>query len=155
MQTRLLPKRIEPAGLGFLLITIYLAQALVRAALGHTSAEWQSHEIYRQASGFLLLGFFAAQWKLARMRPVQSVHARIGLVGAPLLMYFHCAGLGFGYQMLLSISFLGTAVLGLMHPRYTRIRNQTYYKLWHLLHVGMACVLFALLPYHLYTVYAY
>jgi hypothetical protein len=126
-------------------------------------AEQQTHELYKQLSGLLLLLFICHQCWLSLQRtqgePGTARHAlahhkRWGSV-APLLFYFHSISPGHAYLLVLSLSFFAVFTLGLLHQQLLRWQPKWLTQLWLIGHVALTMVLLILLGYHVYVAFVY
>lgn len=145
--------------LGYLLVGAYLCQYAA-----HFQWPWltalQSSDVYKQVSGFALLAYIAQQWHLSVLRSrglmqragrLLRRHRLLGSV-APAFLYAHTQVLGFGYQAVLALLFLGVSATGLIQQEALRLGGR---PLWLVAHVSLATALLFLLAYHVYITYAY
>lgn len=137
--------------LGTLLLAMYVAQARL-------GLEWQllaraqENQPYKVISGCVLAFYLLHQSFMARRRlyaPI-SVLYRHKLAGAlaPLLLYLHASRFAYGYLLLLSIVFVGTVGLGLLHRPVLRTHARWLYTWWFVLHVATSSSLVVLAGYH-------
>ena len=142
--------------IGGALLALYLAQARLDLELPALAA-LQLDERYKVISGSLLAGYLLYQSLMARRRiydPVGVVfwHKLAGAL-APLLLYLHASRFAYGYLILLSGLYLGTAGLGLLHR--LALRQRTLYTWWLIIHLATACSLVVLSGYHAIIALAY
>lgn len=152
--TRERPRALAIAGIA--LVALFWVQAAVGLPWP-TLAHWQTLESFKLATGAILALFVASQWLLtiARMqnwsralKPAYAWHQRLGAV-APLLLFAHSIRAGFGYQLVLSIVFLGTCLLGFASPRaFPALRR--FSTPWLILHIAFSVTTVALIGYHVW-----
>jgi len=147
--------------IGILLLALFFLQYVF-----NLSPPWllslQKLDAYKQITGFVLFVYVYCQWRLAfchmnKQRPTQvqrNTHRVYGAI-APLLYYIHSVELGYAYQSLLSLAFLGNCLIGSINPQVLRIRSKQYYTIWVFTHIGLAVMVVTLLIYHLYVTYTY
>lgn len=126
-------------------------------------AKWQTNNIYKQLTGFVLIGYLALQWRcsLLRSRGLMQKAAKLfnqhKLLGAlaPVFFYAHAQHIGYAYLQVLSLAYFAIFLTGLCNIEITRIRKQWFRKIWIAVHVGSATGLTFLLGYHIFISYAY
>ena len=146
------------SAIGFLLLALYIAQA----ALGVSCpplARLQQVELYKVSSGFALAAYLVHQTFVARRRlydPIGALfwHKLAGAL-APLVLYLHATRFSYGYLLLLSIVFVTTIGLGLMHRQVVRSRTRWLYAWWFILHIATSSTLVVLAGYHAVIALAY
>lgn len=148
--------------LGLLLLTAFALQEF-----GAVSWPWlaklQADDVYKQLSGFALVGYLLHQWhcSLLRNQGLMQKAARLlnqhKLLGAlaPAFFYAHAQHLGYAYLQVLSLVYFAIFLTGLCNVEITGIRKQWFRKIWITAHVGLATGLVFLLGYHIYISYAY
>jgi hypothetical protein len=119
--------------------------------------------VYKQVSGFVLLGFVLEQWRLFLLRSQQRMrtanknlrlHRELGLV-APVLLYAHAMSSGHAYQLLLTACFLSSAFLGFVYPPAFGWRLKWLCNGWVVVHIVLSSALLLLIGVHVYVVYLY
>lgn len=146
--------------LGLALLTLFALQQI--AGLRWEMLEtWQADDLYKQLSGFVLLGFIAHQWYFPLLR-VQGampkaarnagLHRRLG-AWAPLFYVVHTQQFGFAYLMALSLIFFAVFLSGLCNPETTRIRSGWFRPVWIVTHVGTATLLPFIIGFHVFVTY--
>jgi hypothetical protein len=148
--------------LGLLLLTAFALQEFF-----HVNWPWlatlQTNDVYKQLSGFALLGFLAYQWRCSILRSrglmqkaakLLNRHKLIGVL-APAFFYAHAQHIGYAYLQALSLAYFGLFITGLCNVEITRIYKQAFRKIWITAHVGLATALLFLLGYHVFISYAY
>lgn len=148
--------------LGLLLLTAFAVQEF-----GHLSWPWlaqlQADDVYKQLSGFVLVGYFAFQWRCSFLRnrglmqkaaKTLNGHKLLGAL-APVFFYAHAQHSGYAYLQVLSLVYFGIFLTGLCNVEITRIRKDWFRTIWITAHVGLATGLMFLLGYHIYISYAY
>ena len=141
---------------GGALLALYLAQARLDLELPALAA-LQRDERYKVISGSVLAGYLLYQTLMGRRRIYDQVgvvfwHKLAGAL-APLLLYLHATRFAYGYLILLSGLYLGTAGLGLLHK--LALRQRTLYTWWLIIHLATACSLVVLSGYHAIIALAY
>ena len=148
--------------IGLLLLVAFWVQAALDLRWDRLLA-LQADETYKQLSGLALVVWLAAQWRLsaARMRhrgPISpdriSTHLKWGAI-APLLFYLHSVGIGHAYTALLSLTFYGVLVLGLLQSDVVRLQRPWLTFVWRVSHIALAVVLTVLLSYHAFITLYY
>lgn len=123
----------------------------------------QSNDLYKQISGFLILGFVIMQWHLTHLRNTKqntkikkafSSHQWLGIT-APLLIFIHSTETGYGYQSALLYSFIALVAVGLFNYQTFKIRKKWYINSWITLHISLATICLTLIFYHIYITYTY
>ncbi len=145
---------------GIVLVGAYLAQdalGLKWVWLG----ELQTVDVYKYATGSILLAYLGWQWYLflARLkgrnsRTVTALHQR-SVALAPILFYAHSVQTGYGYLAILSWVFLGNLLVGSVSPVGLRVRSRAYMACWGAIHVTLAVFAVALGLYHAYIAVYY
>jgi sulfoxide reductase heme-binding subunit YedZ len=152
---------------GYLLIGLALLTVFLALQVGHWRWPWlaslQADDSYKQISGFLLLGYIAAQWRLSIRRAkagspvarnVQEQHKLFGAF-APLFFFAHSQHIGFAYLEALSLVYFAIFLTGLCNQEITRFRRPFLAFGWIILHAGLSTALLFLLGYHIYTSYLF
>ena len=148
--------------LGLLLLTAFALQEF-----GTVSWPWlaklQADDVYKQLSGFALVGYLALQWRCSLLRNqglmqkaarLLNQHKLLGAL-APVFFYAHAQHIGYAYLQALSLIFFAIFITGLCNVEITGIRKQGFRKIWITVHVGLATGLVFLLVYHIFISYAY
>ncbi len=148
--------------LGLLLLTVFAVQEF-----GDLSwpwlAKWQADDVYKQLSGFVLVGYLAFQWRCSVLRnrglmqqaaKLLSWHKQLGAL-APVFFYAHAQHSGYAYLQALTLVYFGIFLTGLCNVEITGIRGLWFRKIWITVHVGLATTLLLLLGFHIYISYAY
>jgi hypothetical protein len=138
------------------LLALYIAQAALGLQLP-VLVRLQHDERYKVVTGCVLAAYLLHQSLMARRRvfdPVGVVrwHKLAGAC-APLLLYLHASRFAYGYLFLLSMLFLGTVGLALLHR--VSLRARTVYAWWFVLHIVTASCLVVLSGYHAVLALAY
>jgi hypothetical protein len=141
---------------GGALLALYVAQAQLDLQVPALAA-LQRDERYKVVSGSLLAGYLLYQTLMGRRRIYDQVgvvfwHKLAGAL-APLLLYLHATHFAYGYLILLTGLYLGTAGLGLLHK--VALRQRTLYTWWLIIHLATACSLVVLSGYHAIIALAY
>lgn len=148
--------------LGLLLLIAFAIQNF-----GNLSWPWlaklQENDVYKQLSGFALVGYLALQWRCSVLRnqglmqqaaKLLNQHKLLGAL-APIFFYAHAQHIGYAYLQLLSLTYFGIFLTGLCNVEITGIHTQWFRKIWITVHVGLATGLVFLLGYHIFVSYAY
>jgi len=129
----------------------------------HWLAHWQHVTLYKQLTGFMLVGYLLLQWQLgmrkmrnktSRLTRVHHLHKWQGAL-APMIYYIHSMELGYAYQLLLSGVYFGNVVVGLFNPEMLNRLPRGYRTGWLIAHIGLAVLTLALVLYHVYVTYWY
>lgn len=141
---------------GGTLLALYVAQARLDLQVPALAA-LQRDERYKVISGSVLAGYLLYQTLMGRRRIYDQVgvvfwHKLAGAL-APLLLYLHATHFAYGYLILLTGLYLGTAGLGLLHK--VALRERTLYTWWLIIHLATACSLVVLSGYHAIIALAY
>lgn len=148
--------------LGLLLITAFALQESLNLSW-HWLAELQADDVYKQLSGYTLVGFLLHQWHCSLLRnqglmqkaaKLLDRHKLLGAL-APAFFYAHAQHIGYAYLQALSLVYFTIFLTGLCNVEITGIRKQWFRKIWITVHVGLATGLVFLLGYHIYISYAY
>ena len=114
-------------------------------------------------TGIFLAGCFVHQWVVVirkwtgnRAPGNQSKFWHI-VVGLGMLVLFaaHAPRLGHASTYLLSLVFLGNAVLGLSHSLVLRAKSQKLFLTWTFLHYGISMVMVPLVLLHIWAAIAF
>lgn len=126
--------------------------------------ELQVNESYRRWSGLFLVLYILFQWflTLARIRKphgktsdrLLTIHRWTGVL-MPLFFYLHAHALGFGYLMILAITFFFTFFLGLLNTAVIRSWGQSVFRLWYITHILGTVVITVLSFLHIWVVFYY
>ena len=123
----------------------------------------QHDEVYRQFTGYLLLVYVAMQARLGikrtrnratNLRREFDTHKIQGALG-PLVFYFHSMEIGYAYQMVLTVVFLGNCLIGYLSPQIVSWRHKFYISIWTIVHVSLAIITIVLMLFHIVIVYQY
>lgn len=123
-------------------------------------SSWQAQPLYKQMTGFALLGYLYYQWKLSHRRSqlgfskgkhLIKYHKFLGVL-APLLLLCHTLLTGYGYTNLLVSLFLFITLVGLLNTEATSIEKPWYNSAWLIIHISSTVLLFFLIIYHIYFV---
>lgn len=167
------PGKLGPGSLGvfrhkyFLAGMLFLGLFLVQFSID-LQLSWlnnlQKNDVYKQATGFLLLGYLLQQWRLShartykyeakRLRKCFVSHKCIGVI-APLLFFIHSTGFGYGYVKILTLALLVTVVLGLLNNEILKKKTRIMQSIWLMAHIILSTLVLGLSGYHLYVTYAY
>jgi hypothetical protein len=126
--------------------------------------ELQAQEGYRRWSGLFLTLYILFQWflTLSRIRKphgktsdrLLNIHKWSGAF-MPLCFYLHAHDLGYGYLMILAITFFFTFFLGLLNTRIIKSLGQPAFRLWYITHI-LGTVLITVLAFlHIWVVFYY
>jgi len=122
---------------------------------------YQSGVVYRQVTGLVVFALFMYQWYLGVSRIsavnkklIQERHKSVGLL-LPVVLFIHTVSMGYGYQVVLVVSFIFIVLSGLYNPGRLKLKNPNFYKIWFLSHVALSSGVLVLLLFHLYVVYFY
>lgn len=148
--------------LGLLLLTAFAIQEL-----GAVSWPWlaklQADDVYKQLSGFMLVGYLAHQWRCSLLRnkgltqkaaKLLNQHKLLGAL-APMFFYAHAQHIGYAYLQALSLVYFAIFITGLCNVEITHIHKHWFHNIWITVHVGLATGLVFLLCYHIFISYAY
>lgn len=152
---------------GYFLLGLLLLTAFAIQEFGDLSWPWlaelQADDVYKQLSGFALVGFLVHQWHCSLLRnqglmqkaaKLLNRHKLLG-ASAPVFFYAHAQHIGYAYLQALSLVYFAIFLTGLCNVEITRIRKHWFQKIWITVHVGLATGLLFLLGYHIYISYAY
>lgn len=123
----------------------------------------QGDDLYKQVTGFVLLGFVGHQWYFPLLRiggdalraaRASGPHKAFGAV-APLLFVVHTQQLGHAYTTALALGFLALFLSGLINPETARLRHAAARTLWTLVHVGLATAVPLVIGLHVYVSYVF
>ncbi|MDD5321939.1 MAG: hypothetical protein PHD43_15285 [Methylococcales bacterium] len=126
-------------------------------------AQLQADDVYKQLSGFGLVGYLGHQWRCSLLRnqglmqkaaKLLNQHKLLGAL-APVFFYAHAQHIGYAYLQALSLVYFAVFLTGLCNVEITRIRKHWFRNVWITVHVGLATSLVFLLGYHIYISYAY
>ena len=144
--------------IGTLLLVLYVAQ-------GWLELEWQplasvqADLRYKVVSGGVLALYLLHQSLIARRRifePITTlVRHKLAGAFAPLVLYLHASRFGYGYLLMLSLVFIGTVGLGLLHRPVMRAHARWVFTWWFVLHVATSASLVVLAGYHAVIALAY
>ena len=138
------------------LLALYIAQAALGLEVP-VLVRLQHHERYKVVTGCVLAAYLLHQSLMARRRIYDPVGVLVWhkLAGAcaPLLLYLHASRFGYGYLFLLSVLFVGTVGLALLHR--VSLRARTVYAWWFVLHIVTASCLVVVSGYHAVVALAY
>ncbi len=120
---------------------------------------------YKISSGTLLLLLILVQWhfskvqanpKISAQKSIfhQNLHKWLGAL-SPLIFYLHAIVPGYAYLLALSILFFSNLVLGMLNNDLLSVQNRWYHHGWMVLHVGIGCLITALVVVHIVVVFYY
>ncbi|MDH5407936.1 MAG: hypothetical protein OEY00_04945 [Gammaproteobacteria bacterium] len=147
---------------GMSLLALFAAQLLL-GLRWEWLAQLQQGEVYRQFTGYLLLSYVLIQARLGLKRVKNQttnlvkefdMHKIQGVFG-PLVFYIHSIEVGYAYQLLLAIVFLGNCIIGYFSPHALQWKNKVYLLSWTITHVSLAVLTLFLMIFHIYVVYQY
>ena len=148
--------------LGTMLFSIYLV-LLIGETMWASLAALQQISLYKQLSGFAILFYVVAQWRLGYLRHSGqkaaaakhiNTHKWLGVL-APVLLVMHTMESGHAYQTLLLVIFIALAVSGLLSFHDIKFKKRWFVASWTILHVMLAVALPMLVLYHVYITYHY
>lgn len=148
--------------IGLILILVFFVQTGLGWYWGWL-AEQQTHELYKQMTGLLLVLFLSHQCWLSLQRTqcdpgaarrALTRHKCYGTL-APLLFYVHSVRLGHAYLLALSLTFFAVFTLGLFHQQLVNLEKKWLNQSWLIGHVALSTALLALVGYHVYVSFAY
>ncbi|MDN3669146.1 hypothetical protein QWY93_07380 [Echinicola jeungdonensis] len=126
--------------------------------------ELQDDQMYRRWSGLGLSLIILFQWTLSlvRTRPnweelslkFYNIHNWVGAL-TPLLFYIHSMQLGFAYLLVLSITFFGNFLLGMINLDVLKNKSKIVFQGWMILHVACSFFITGLTIYHIWVVFYY
>ncbi|MFY0650858.1 MAG: hypothetical protein JXQ96_02435 [Cyclobacteriaceae bacterium] len=126
--------------------------------------ELQNDQIYRRWSGLVLSLIILFQWTLSLIRSkpkweeltlrFYNIHNWVGAF-TPLLFYIHSMQLGFAYLFVLSITFFGNFLMGLINLDVIKSKSQIVFQGWMILHVACSFFITFLTIYHVWIVFYY
>ena len=143
--------RRDPTLLSAAILAAYLGQAIAGLEVPWLAA-LQQVEVYKLASGTLLVVFIALQWLLARRS--RDVHVWLG-AAAPLVLYAHASRFAYGYLVWLVVVYLGVGAVGLWHRPIIARRARRLYVAWFVAHLALSVLLLVLAAYHIVIAVAY
>jgi len=149
-------------------VGLWLAGAWGVWALLPTSevwAEWQSHIVWRTATGLLLAGVIVWQWAFPSLRGrglfgsarrLELWHRAVGAL-SPVALLLHQRDLAHGLLTFLSVLFVSNAVLGCLDKTCISEPSlrERYMRFWLPMHVSISCVVTILGIWHVIMVIAY
>jgi hypothetical protein len=148
--------------LGVLLLTAFAIQEF-----GNLSWPWlaklQANDVYKQLTGFTLVGYLVHQWRCSLLRnkglilkaaKLLNQHKLLGSL-APVFFYAHAQHIGYAYLQTLSLVYFAIFLTGLCNVEISHIRKHWFHNIWITVHVGLATGLLFLLGYHIFISYAY
>jgi len=140
---------------------------ILQAVLGWTWAdlnELQDQQLYRRWSGLGLSLVILFQWTLSLVRtrpkwehlslPFYNIHNWMGAL-TPLLFYIHSTKLGFAYLLILSLTFFGNFLLGMVNLDVLKSKSKIVFQGWMILHVACSFFITGLTIYHIWVVFYY
>lgn len=126
--------------------------------------ELQGEQSYRRWSGLLLIVYILSQWILTLVRirnphgetsnRLLKIHQWSGAL-MPLFFYLHAHALGFGYLMILAITFFVTFFLGLLNTTVIRSWGPVAFRCWYVTHILGTVVITVLSFLHIWVVFYY
>lgn len=143
--------RRDPLLLGVAVLAAYLGQAVAQLEVPWLAA-WQRDEVYKLATGGVLVAFLGLQWLSARRR--RDVHVWVGAL-APLVLYAHASRFAYGYLAWLVAVYLGVGAVGLVHRPIVTRRARRLYVAWFIAHLALSVLLIVLVAYHAVIAIAY
>ena len=148
--------------LGFLLLTAFAIQEYANWSWSWL-AQLQADDVYKQLSGFTIVGYLVHQWHCSLLRShglmqkaakLLNQHKLLGAL-APAFFYAHAQHIGYAYLQVLSLVYFAIFLTGLCNVEITRIHKDWFRSIWITVHVGLATGLVFLLGYHMFISYAY
>ncbi len=149
--------------IGYGLLLAFIAQYALSIPVPFLH-ELQVQEEYRRWSGLFLILYILFQWLLTLVRlrkphgkasdRLLSIHKWSGAL-MPLAFYVHAHNLGFGYLMILAITFFFTFFLGLLNTNVIRAWGQNAFRLWYVIHILGTVVITVLSFLHIWVVFYY
>ena len=143
--------RRDPTVLAAALLAAYLGQAVMGLEVPWLVA-LQGHEVYKLATGGVLIVFLAMQWMFARRH--RELHVWLGAF-APLALYAHATQFAYGYLAWLVVVYLGVGAVGLMHRPILAHRARRLFVAWFIVHLAFSVLLLVLTAYHVVIAIAY
>jgi methionine sulfoxide reductase heme-binding subunit len=124
----------------------------------------QDDQMYRRWSGLVLSVIILFQWTLSIVRSTPkweelsltfyNIHNWMGAF-TPLLFYFHSMKLGFAYLFVLSLTFFGNFLLGMLNLDVIKNKSQLIFQGWMITHVACSLFITFLTIYHVWVVFYY
>ncbi len=148
--------------LGLVLFICFLLQAVLNLKFPFLEA-LQRNELYKQISGFFLLGFLIIQWYLSFLRVRSNHHAakkqftlhkQIGTF-APLVFYIHSTKWGYAYLSFLSAVYFANFLVGIFNPEAIFFNPRLVKQGWRAIHVGLSVLVLVIAIYHLAIAFTY
>lgn len=149
--------------LGAALLIGYVLVVVTGAAPG-VLRRLQARDLYLAATGLVLVGLVAYQFKLSVARMDRraigpAAVARHRIIGAllPLALLFHAPGFGYGYLRILSMAFAAALVLGLVARGVRSLHRRVpwLYDAWFIGHIAVSVLLVALIAFHIVIAISY
>ena len=141
----------DVTALAVALLAAYLGQAAVQLEVPWLVA-LQADDVYKVASGAVLVVYLALQWTFARHR--RELHKLLGAL-APAVLYAHASKFAYGYLTWLLAVYLGVIGVGLLHQPVIARRAKTLFTWWFVTHLALAVLLAILVGYHVLIALAY
>ena len=147
---------------GVILFSGYLLQGVLNLQWKYL-ANLQLDESFKRWSGSALFVFIAMQWLLTLFRikkwdsialKAMKIHRWMGAV-SPLVFYVHSMELGFGFLLILSITFFANVLLGFFHVTIIKVKANWYLQAWMIFHVAFSLFISMLAIYHIWIVFYY
>jgi hypothetical protein len=152
---------------GYFCLGLLLLMAFAIQEFGNWNLPWlaklQTDDVYKQLSGFALVGYLVHQWRCSLLRnqglmqkaaKLLNQHKMMGAL-APVFFYAHAQHIGYAYLQALSLVYFVIFFTGLCNVEITRIHKDWFRNIWITVHVGLATSLVLLLGYHIFISYAY
>jgi hypothetical protein len=126
-------------------------------------AKLQADDVYKQLTGFTLVGYLVHQWRCSLLRnrglflkaaKLLNQHKLLGAL-APMFFYVHAQHIGYAYLQAFSLVYFAIFLTGLCNVEISQIRKHWFHNIWITVHVGLATVLLFLLGYHIFISYSY
>lgn len=154
-------------GRGYTVVGTTLLAGLLLQQLAGWRWPWltalQADDLYKQLTGFGLLGFIAHQWYFPLLRATgrsqRAVHAghlhKLAGAAVPLLFLVHAQQPGHAYTVALCLTLLGVFLTGLASPENLRLQHPAARTAWTVAHVGLATALPFVVAAHVYLSYVF
>ena len=155
--------RVVYVSIGSILFVLFILQDVVDLRWQYLW-DLQQEQMYRRWSGLFLSVLILFQWSLSLVRTVPkwqnksltyySIHTWMGAF-TPLFFYVHSMNLGFAYLLILSLTFFGNFLLGMVNTDVIKSQKQWYFQGWMITHVAFSLFISLLTVYHVWVVFYY